>query len=35
MKKTVLLVCGLLALHLFAAAQDSVQARIILIGDAG
>jgi hypothetical protein len=35
MKKTALLWWGLFALHAFAVAQDSIQARIILIGDAG
>ena len=35
MKKIVLLVSGLFVLQLFAVAQDSLQARIILIGDAG
>ena len=35
MKKTGLVLCGLFALQLFAWAQDSLQARIVLIGDAG
>ena len=35
MKKLVLILGGLFALQTFAMAQDSIQARIILIGDAG
>ena len=35
MKKIVLLLCGIFALQFLAQAQDSIQARIILIGDAG
>ena len=35
MKKMVLILGGLFAMQTFAVAQDSIQARIILIGDAG